>query len=153
MHLFFCAHSVLVSPSALFLPFARCKFIEYFTPHSFRAFFYRHNTSIQWLEVWSPCVQISQKISQKNSTTLLWMCAACKVPRIFLNETLHSVTDISRKSLLYIFCRYSSFTAGWRCTQCAQTVHAEWQEQLIKHNQAKFNSVRFPLPIKEICFL
>lgn len=73
-------------------------------------------------EVWSPCVQVRKKASRKNSTTLLWMCVACKVPRGFLNTTLHSITNISRKR---VSCRFSPGTVYLQEADCVVTVHRQ----------------------------
>ena len=142
MPFFCCAHSIHVSPSALFLPFVHRKFIEYFTPHSFHALFYPSNTSTQWLEVWSPCVQVSQKITQKDLTTLLRMCVACKVPGVFLNMTLHSVVDISRKRVSSTF---SAGTVHLRQADHALTVHRQCMQSHRKgwSNTTTLNSTQY----------
>lgn len=142
MSVFCCAHSVLVSPSALFLHFAHSKFIEYFTPCSFHAPFYPSNTSTQWLEVSFPCVQVSQKISQKNSTTLPWMCVACKAPCVFLNTTLPSVIDISRKRASSTF---SAGTVHLQQAEHALTVHRQCMQSHRNSwsNTTKLNSTQY----------
>lgn len=125
------------------------KFIGYFISSAFHYFMQKTHQPND-LKFEPHCVQVCSRISQKNSSC--WGKCVCvssmKFHVVFFKSNLHCYWLYQKMSLLSIFCQYSSFTAGWPCTHCAQTVHAEPQEQLIKHNQTKFNSVHFPLPIK-----